>query len=614
MIYQLDDLNLYKGTTLLNPQIQSENSALFILGDFMGAVLEDCTLDKEASINFLKDSFKKQNFNIFLNLFLPKVVGSCIFILIEKDLQIIFLSSFSSPGLFFSKINNNIKFSTDEEFLTQLVDHQNLDLDEEELFSNMTLHTIFCRSPFKTFLRNVTRVPGGTFAQIDFIENYTIKRGILFSKNEIDLSKKDKYFQHILNEVLELQVKYYTNNLYIFFSGGIDSSLLLSNLKKIKENIRAIFIPYHGLRSRASYTAIFLSKILKTKLTITNMGISDDKFIKLSAQSGFGTLPGMQYLGAGNRLDYLDLGDEMINVLSGQNADTLFHIDTFAPASTVIGYKRLIANVRARNKRYVYSDSNLKNIKTFDKFNNILQHVASSLDEHEDFSLSNKIKESNIKNIIRSHKLNYTYLPILNILNNQYSIKDDFDSIDSNSRIFSLKVMRWFRTVQNVPVNYLNLSKASKINRVIPYTEGPIANFAVNYKILPVDHFFEKLIIYRLFFKLSKLHYRFLVNLAFIANIPRLIYDKIRFVIFKKESIAEGYKNNITYLRQLTINYQDIHKLFKNEEIINYLMQLQKVINENSIASVNLTKQDEIVRYAGAIYFLNKMFIDAHEI
>ena len=58
----------------------------------------------------------------------------------------------------------------------------------------------------------------------------------------------------------------------------------------------------------------------------------------------------------------------------------------------------------------------------------------------------------------------------------------------------------------------------------------------------------------------------------------------------------------------LTTNYHDVHKLFKNEEIINYLLELQYIIDANTITSVNLTKQDEIVRYAGAIYFLNKMF------
>lgn len=608
MIYQVDGLNLFKDDNLVASQLQSENSSLYILGDFMGAVLDQSTLDKEASLKYLKYFFARKDFNSQLKSFMPNIVGSCIFILIDKNSEITFFSSFSSSGLFFSRINNNIKLSTHEECLTQLVDKDNKDIDEDELLANMTLHTIFCRSPFKTFLKKVTRVPAGAYIQIDVKDNYKTKRGILFNRTEIDQSQRDQYFKNLLNGVLELQAKYYKENLYLFFSGGIDSSLLLSATKKIKKNIKAIFIPYHGVRSRATYTASFVSKILKTNLAITKMGILDDSFIKSSAQSGFGTLSGMQYLGAGNRVDHLDLADKTINVLSGQNADTLFHIDTFAPASTVVGYKRFIANISARKKRYIYSDSSLTNIKSFNKFNNILEHIASSLDEHEGFNSSNKIIESNIKKLIRTHKINHSYTPILDILDEEYSIKENFSSSDSGSKIFSLKVMRWFRTVQNVPVNYLNLSKASKINRLIPYTEGPIANFAINYKILPSDHFFEKRIIYWLFFKLSKLNYRLIVNLAFIANFPRLIFDKIQFLFFKKESIADGYKNNISSLQMLTTNYHDVHKLFKNEEIINYLLELQYIIDANTITSVNLTKQDEIVRYAGAIYFLNKMF------
>lgn len=607
MIYQLKGLNLYKGTTLLKSKLETESRSLYTLGHFIGAIHDEEILDQDSVINYLNDGFSSKNFSDTLSSFMPNVVGSCIFVLIEKDLQTTFFSSFSSHGLFFSTINNEIKFTTNEEFIGQLVDDKNIEIDEEELLSNMTLHSIFCRAPFKTFLKSVFRVPAGAFTQINIKENYKITNGILFKQIETQLSKRDEVFKNLLNGILELQVKYYKDRLYLFFSGGIDSSLLLANLKELKTNIIAMFIPYHGIRSRAAYTAKFLAKIFKTKLIITNMGITDDNFIRLSAQSGFGTLPGMQYLGAGNRLDHLGLGNEAINVLSGQNADTLLHIDTFAPASTVIGYKRLTANITARNKRYVYSNSNLKEINTFDKFNNILKHIASSLDEHEDYDLNNKFNQSDINSIIRSHKVNNSYLPVLNILNNQLSIEDNFDSIDSGSKIYALKVMRWFRTVQNVPVNYLNLSKVSKINRIIPYTEGPMANFAVNYEILPMDHFFEKRIIYKLFFRLSKIHYRFLINVAFIVNLPKLIYDKVQFLIFKKESLEQTYKNNIGSLQQLTINYENVHKRFKNKEILRYLAELQKLINGDDIALVKLTKQDELVRYAGAIYFLNKM-------
>ena len=336
------------------------------------------------------------------------------------------------------------------------------------------------------------------------------------------------------------------------------------------------------------------------------MNISDKNFIKETAKSGFGTVPGMQYIGAGNRLDQLNLGQETINVLTGQNADTLFHIDTFAPASTVIGYKRFIANHKAREKRYVYASSNLNDLADYNKFEKLLKHIASGLDEHEPFQSSIQ-NESVINKKIRNHKLLYSYEPIIKILQRDYFNKDDFSNLKSSDKIFLLKIMRWYRTVQNVPINYRNLSKESKINRLIPYTEGPISNFAVNYEILDHDHQFEKKIIYKNFSSLTNLNYRFLVNVAFVFSLPKLIIDKLKFLIIERRLISDGYKQNIVYLTSLSKRNPVIINLFKDNQIKNYLEELQSYISNNSIDKIPLKKQDEVVRYAGTIYFLNNM-------
>ena len=428
----------------------------------------------------------------------------------------------------------------------KLLEGSDYNLIEDELLCNMTLHTIFCRSPFITFIKEIHRIPSASYLIIDNSSNLFQKRGLLFKKESLAGKNRNYEFQLLLDSVLHLKYRYYKDKIYLFFSGGIDSSLLLANFKKIKKDILAIFIPYHGIRSRAAYTASFISRILGIKLLVTKMNISDKNFIKETAKSGFGTVPGMQYIGAGNRLDQLNLGQETINVLTGQNADTLFHIDTFAPASTVIGYKRFIANHKAREKRYVYASSNLNDLADYNKFEKLLKHIASGLDEHEPFQSSIQ-NESVINKKIRNHKLLYSYEPIIKILQRDYFNKDDFSNLKSSDKIFLLKIMRWYRTVQNVPINYRNLSKESKINRLIPYTEGPISNFAVNYEILDHDHQFEKKIIYKNFSSLTNLNYRFLVNVAFVFSLPKLIIDKLKFLIIERRLISDGYKQNIVY-------------------------------------------------------------------
>ena len=301
----------------------------------MGCVVDKKPIYVDESLNLIKTNLEKGLGDSFLSNFFPNIVGSCVFIYVENNGSTFFYSSFSSSGVFVSNTNLKLKFTFDESSFLKLVEGSDYNLIEDELLCNMTLHSIFCRSPFITFVKEICRVPSASYLIIDNSNNSVLKRGLLFKKKSLTGLNRGKDFQLLLDSVLHLKNRFYKDKMYLFFSGGIDSSLLLANFMKIKKDILAIFIPYHGIRSRAAYTASFISKILGIKMLVTKMKIADKDFIKKTAKSGFGTVPGMQYIGAGNRLDQLNLGKDKINVLTGQNADTLIHIDTFAPASTV---------------------------------------------------------------------------------------------------------------------------------------------------------------------------------------------------------------------------------------------------------------------------------------
>tara|TARA_X000000950_G_scaffold201757_1_gene242921 strand:+ start:21090 stop:22913 length:1824 start_codon:yes stop_codon:yes gene_type:complete len=602
MLYEIEGSLLFKNSSKIEPLAIDNSTTIYFIGDLIGLVSPSLTLDSVETQNYIKNIFTEKHFQENFKKIMPCIVGPCNFIFIGENKSITFYSSFSSGGIFFCLSKTGIKFSSNESEIFKLTDNTNLDIDENELLSNMTLHTIFCRSPFKTFLNDVHRVPSAATSTID-LQTKNIVNDFSFSKEILLNKERDKLFGDILNRVLGLNIKYFGNNIILFFSGGVDSSLLLANLKQIKKDIKSIFIPYHGIRSRTTYLATFLSKILRSKFQIADMNINDEKFIQKSAMSGFGSLPGMQYIGAGNRVDYLDSKVNNINVISGQNADTLLHIDTFAPASSVIGYKRFIANKKSRKYRYIYSDSSLKNVKSFNDFKKILVHISSGLNEHEAFN-SDK-NDNEIKEILRNHKIKYSFEPIAQILNRKYKYEQEYNNLESDYRIFFIKIMRWYRTVQNVPTNYINLSRTSKINRFIPYTEGPLANYFINLNILPIDHYFEKRVIYKQFFILTGLYYRFLINLGFFISLPKLIIDKIQFKFYNRKSVADDYHKNIVYLRQLTKDYKKVHNIFSNQSIKTYLGELQKIIEGKNFSSVSLDKQDEIVRYAGSIYFLS---------
>ena len=603
MIYEIEGLKLFENSLKIDPLATSGSKTIYIIGDLIGLVGLSLNLNSIETKNYIKKIFLRTDFQENFQKIVPFIVGPCNFLSIEENLSTTFYSSFSSGGLFFCINNSNIKFSRNESEIFKLTDNAILDIDESELLSNMTLNTIFCRSPFKTFLNDVHRVPAAAISVIDY-ETKKINNDFCFVKKSLSKENRDEAFAEILNKVLKLYASHFGNNIYLFFSGGIDSSLLMANFKKIKNNIRSIFIPYHGKKSRTTYLATFLSKMLRSKFQIADMNINDIGFIKESSMSGFGALPGMQYIGAGNRVDYLDIKADHINVISGQNADTLLHVDTFSPASSVIGYKRFFKNKKSRKLRYIYSNSNLKYIESFNDFKKLLMHVSSGLVEHEELNL--KKQDDEIQKIIREHKIKHSYEPIAKIFDKKYKFEQEYNNLELDYRIFFIKIMRWYRSVQNVPTNYFNLSKASKVNRFIPFTEGPLANFFINLSILPIDSYFEKRIIYKHFFRLTGFYYRFLINLGFIVNLPKLVLDKIQFKFFNRKLIADSYLNNISYLKQLTKDHKKVHNIFHSESIKKYLNELQKIIDENNLSAVNLNKQDEIVRYAGSIYFLSK--------
>ena len=83
------------------------------------------------------------------------------------------------------------------------------------------------------------------------------------------------------------------------------------------------------------------------------------------------------------------------------------HIDTFAPASSVIGYKRFIANKKSRKYRYIYSNSNLKTVKSYSDFEKILINISSGLTEHEAFD--EEKNDNEIEKILREHKIKYSF-------------------------------------------------------------------------------------------------------------------------------------------------------------------------------------------------------------
>ena len=67
--------------------------------------------------------------------------------------------------------------------------------------------------------------------------------------------------------------------------------------------------------------------------------------------------------------------------------------------------------------------------------------------------------------------------PIFQIYCNRNGYEDDFLPVSQKEIKFFNSYLKWCRFIHNAHSNYYNLRKVDKINRITPFSEGPMANF-----------------------------------------------------------------------------------------------------------------------------------------
>jgi len=120
------------------------------------------------------------------------------------------------------------------------------------------------------------------------------------------------------------------------------------------------------------------------------------------------------------------------------------------------------------------------------------------------------------------------------------------------------RIFRWFRTVNNVSVNYHNNQLTSSVNRLLPYTDGPLANFFLKRPLTLSEMFFVKRILYSYFRKNLGRSYTSFCRYKYI-DLLSIIRRKITnaFLGFSPDidkSNSNSYKNEIEILNQMRLS------------------------------------------------------------
>ncbi len=221
--------------------------------------------------------------------------------------------------------------------------------------------------------------------------------------------------------------------------------------------------------------------------------------------SGLAAFNGIGYLRFGFEtfgFFYSDMGDYQ-TVITGQNADTLFHVDHFGPDNRVSGLTRVLLILKSMKYRMVYSMPFYKGTfsgKLLSPFkcsknrkNTIGMLVMPSLiglDEHNYPFQVETIKKDPVLQCVVNYKVKNYYDMFSDYFLNKYNTSIDSSKIkDIDPRISNhiVRTTRWLRTIGSFQQQFHNISQTEKVHVIASYSEGPIANILLNWQLGVMD-------------------------------------------------------------------------------------------------------------------------------
>ena len=382
-----------------------------------------------------------------------------------------------SPYIFIDK--NLVTISFDENNLLQKIGPQ---FSSELVDYIGNSHQLVVRPPLSFFgLNNSLRVPAGHEALLNLrnfkLNIYSFVHGNSTYINLFNLS-------NTLRSILSVYNTFYKGDIGVSFSGGLDSSCLASILSNMGLNeIPMIHLDYHGSSSLRSTVSFNIAKYLgfTNILHLPRFGskVSLDGLINTLSTS-FMQLPNEMYIGNPSQFYKNTFPKYMI---TGQGADSIYAIDTFAPATELTGTKRIKQIVNGCDLRLDFSairinknlnlapQSNLDSTIVSNKFlNSIIASQSYTLNEHAPYRPLFPKKYTASHQV--SHSLSY---------NQTIQLLSSYSSTQCNpSSIY--RYLKWIRANANVANQYHNFIPQQSF-KLTPFLEGPVVRQFFNYEI-----------------------------------------------------------------------------------------------------------------------------------
>ncbi len=556
--------------------------SILLVGKFLGALNENGTIaieDLREFKKFILSSLKKADISDFS---LNSCVGNFSLICIFHDLSKILVST-STSGIspYIAKSHQGqIKINFDENSILSTY-KSNLSVAAKE--GILVGHQLVTRAPLTLFdVENISRCPSGhnTIISMDAF-NITFRPYL----NKKDFIYSPQVLEESLKSILKLYLGRFGSDIGLAFSGGLDSSCLAALLKSMNASVPFFHVDYKGSKSKRSRVAHYIATYLgfSTLHLARHDSRVDVADMTKNCKAGFITVPNSMYLGS--PINKYVKNSVPSNLITGQGADSIYVIDSFAPATELVGDARVQSIVDSRHLRLALTTPNIEKLFSFShndslqsqiysnqSFRGLVDNQCVSFNEHVDYNKFDNVKPTSLNTYRRtfiSKKIFDTLLP------------EYFESNPHSSILSLYRYIKWMRSLINVPVQYASAQLAQGVNRLTPFLEGPIVNMFFQLEISSLESLNLKAKLEHMFFANADISHRTLVENAlstFTGSDADFGYK------LSKEMDPDKYKSLanqvISALHQESQASTFMHDILKNVTSADHLLRAASLIND----------------------------------
>ena len=529
------------------------------VGFLCGAYFKGQTLSPSQLLNLLLREYSKNDTHT--NNILRSIVGPC-YIIIKEALDVFVYSSCSSNGFSFFRHQGVPCYSifNSDRKSTQ---HNTINLYKySSIIASVYSHHSSIRPPFESLFSDCDFCPSGC-AVLFSTDSSHIQYSILSSFDDINqhahLSNSQMFddFRLAMKSISYLYAAYLPNfrNLSsLLFSGGIDSTVLATMFSS--DSVKSFIYKDYG-NDQELRLAKYLSRFFGFNLSVVSPNSTSININNIVQRcSGY-----IHAFVSPAYLSFLSQSSKTSNLqtpsayyISGQNSDTLFHVDCFAPPSWLGGIRRFVSIISTSLKRFYSSTiwfailhrceflySQIFSCKYLPKtLVDLLSPSYLTTGEHASFA-SDISLPANLNHRYSFLRFKYKHFlkPVLACFGSVYNI--DFYNT-SLSELHPMHVnhlvraARWFRSIHNFSSSFYNRSVYENSLYLTPFSEGPVVSTLLHWRIGLHDCFSIKSACQRLIeIETSSSYSRLRCNCfgSYIKSDLILVVAKIKSLLFK---------------------------------------------------------------------------------